>query len=549
MDSKTPYLARCIASLPSDFAPKVQALCLSNSTEIVLDTLIRFISGAECSVDASSDTIQEWSAKQRVAKESLNDLIQAVPNGNKRQREQDELDEHNTKRQKVPSPEPQPADDPPVFTLHSISTTSPIRKKSDITIHRSSIKFTNPSTQLVDANIPLSSITRAFIVPTRGKQKAHWTVVLLTSDMPDRGKASNANSNGNIQIIFGVDAVATTNTKTTLYEGPTAVPTVISKGSETISMLRTFISHLPPHALPVLEPSTDVFRSAVGSGSNGGIPGIEAYLAAKPGNLWFMREGILWGEGKPCEFWAVEDLLGKNEGVRLVSATGRNCSVFLTRKILSEDNASGEDDEEGIETEFAMVDGKEQPGINQWVRQHRHLFGKKVTSLEDKKEVEVEKGNGKGKGKEKATIVPSGPITINQLADDSDDEDSDFKSDSEDLDGSSSTDDSSDEDQGGDEGAAEASGAEEDDDDEEKEEELLERNHPLMRPGAMPRMSKAAMNMVVGMMEDNVAGALGGGEEPEDEADSDEEVEEDTMLEPPQRIGEGDSDEEDELDD
>lgn len=143
MDSKTPYLARCIASLPSDFAPKVQALCLSNSTEIVLDTLIRFISGAECSVDASSDTIQEWSAKQRVAKESLNDLIQAVPNGNKRQREQDELDEHNTKRQKVPSPEPQPADDPPVFTLHSISTTSPIRKKSDITIHRSSIKFTN----------------------------------------------------------------------------------------------------------------------------------------------------------------------------------------------------------------------------------------------------------------------------------------------------------------------------------------------------------------------------------------------------------------------
>jgi len=518
MASDTPFLHSVSSSLPTDFTAKLEALCKdSPSSEPVLDTLIRFIVGAECPFNSPSEMRDQWSDKQRIARKTLNDLMRLPEN--KRRREDGDIsesDSQSAKRQKLPSSsgtqtEHQSTDDDaPTFTLHSISTTSPVRKKVDIAVHKSSIRFINPSTHAVESIVALSSIIRAFILPTRGKQKPHWTIVLLSSDIPDRGKASSTFTASNPQIIFGLDALAPTPLTTTAYPSPSKSSIhVIAKGSETLPSLRDFLSHL---GIPILEPTTEVFRSAcAGAGSsagNGGIPGIEAYRAAKQGNLWFMKEGILWGEGKPCEFWSVEDLIGKSEGLRMVSATGRTCTIILTRKSDAEvDGEIGEDEEDvGVETEFTLVDAREQDGISQWVRQHRHLFGKK--------RVVIVNGQTGGSGSGNA-------VTINNVEDDSDEDDEDFEVDSEDEDGGSASSDSSEESgDNRDGGDAEESGegSESEDGGGVEDEELKAENHPLMRPGAMPRISRAAIDMVVGMVEEDLMGpGRGRGEDEEDE--------------------------------
>jgi len=272
---------------------------------------------------------------------------------------------------------------------------------------------------------------------------------------------------------------------------------IVSKGSATKPTLLAFLAHL---RVPFFEPTPGVFKSACVGATSGvsanedGVPGVEAYRGAKQGSLWFMQEGILWGESKPCEFWAVEDLIGKSEGLRVVSASGRTCTVVLTRKekgggVQGDNGGHDEDGEDvGEETHFGLIDAREKPGIDAWVRSYRHLFGKKKEARS----------------------------TIGQAEDDSDDSDEDFEMKSEDDDdGSVSS--SSESSDGGDGGSDE--GSEEGEDSE--EEELKEEHHPLMKPGAMPRMSRAVIDMVVGMVEEDMAGA---------QADSDnEDLEEDEL--------------------
>jgi len=278
--------------------------------------------------------------------------------------EEDADSQQSNKRQRVPQPEQQlaePDSGDPLITLHALSVTSPIRKKVDITIHKNVIKFTNPTSHASEgSSISVSSTKRAFILPTRGKPKPHWTVVILSSDIPDRGKPIPRSSPDNQQLIFGTDATCASNFSITTYPDAMSHITKLDKGTSTLSSLREFLSHL---GIPVIEPTVDVFKSACpGIGSNagvGGIPGVEAYRAAKAGNLWFSKDGILWGESKPCEFWPVTDLISKTEGLRIVGS-GRTCSVILTRKSSPEDiDDGGEDDDVGEETEFGMVDAKE----------------------------------------------------------------------------------------------------------------------------------------------------------------------------------------------
>jgi hypothetical protein len=508
MSQDTLYYRAVCTSLPTHFATELHALCQSAAAETVLESLIRFVVGADCLPSASAEARQDWADKQIEVKKALESLQRPGHTDSKRPRQEDESDSQNAKRQRKAHEygldTPLQEDDTPLFTLHSISVTSPLRKKLNITIHKHSVRFTQPSSSQVDAIIPVSSLRRAFVVPTRGKSKAYWTVLLLSSDAPDRGKRASASSS-NAQIIFGIDAIASSALTTTTHHQSSQPSTkTIRTGSATLSALQDFLSHLPAHSLPVLEPSTAVFRSAcAGSGSGGnsgtgagakGVPGVEAYRAAKPGTLWFFKEGILW-DSKPCEFWSVEELLNKDEGLRLVSATGRTCTVTLTRKSAEvedvEVTSSEYGGEEGIETEFGMVDGREQENIKQWVRQHRHLFGKE-------KVIAPHAGGSSANKTAKAT---------NQV-DDSDDSDEDFEVSGE-SDGGSVTSDSSDEEGSnvsgeGSDGDVGESGEGSDAD---KSEELKEENHPLMRPGAMPRMSRAAINAVVGMVEDVLRGS------------------------------------------
>lgn len=481
---ETPFLNSTLPCLPEEIRAQLDPLLASQPNVHLFENFIRFLSGASPAPSSSSALASAWSAKQR-------QLSEALRASTKRPLE-DADNAATSKRQRI-------SEETVRYRLHAVSVTSPVRKKVDITVTDESIVFTNPSTSVVEATVPRSSITRSFILPTRGKTKAHYTVVMLDADVarPAKGKtAAQATS----QIIFGMDAQAPANTKVTPVAGQSST---LEKGAATHEYLRAF---LDAAGTPVYEPSAQELKSACSASA---VPGIEAYRGAKPGTLWFFEQGLLWGESKPCEFWAVGDLLGASDGVRLLSATGRTCSVTLTRRGAEAEDDEGED--LGEETQLGMIDGREQDGILQWVRKHRHLFGK---SAED----EAREGGALPK-----IPAPAGPVTIHQLAADSDDEgDEDFEASSSDDGSASGSDEEDNEQQGGSDGAEggeeEAASSDEEMGDSDDAMELDERHHPLMRPGAMPKMSRAAMDAVVGMVERDFAGVEDdGGENEEDE--------------------------------
>ncbi|KAF8169155.1 hypothetical protein K438DRAFT_1855756 [Mycena galopus ATCC 62051] len=480
MSHITPFLNAISPILPTQLSDSL-ARIQTPETALVLDTLIRFLSGGD---SPDPDAQQKWSERQQEAMAALGALTKSTSTNGKRQREQETNSESDAKRQKTDSdalPENE-QDGPPLFTLHAISVTSPIRKKVDIVIASSSITFLNSSTRAVESSIPLSVLTRAFLLPTRGKMKAHWTVVILSSDTPDRGKKP-AGQSASPQIIFGLDAAAPAAVKYTTYAGSEPELITLKAGTPTRDLLLDFIGRL---GLPVLEPVSAVFKSAcvgiAASASEGGVPA---------GTLWFLRDGVLWGESKPCEFWALENLLSKTDGLRVVSATGRTCTVVLTRKSPPEEIAELDEGEAdpGVEAAFSLIDGKEQEGINKYVREHRELFGK-------------------------AKILGAGAVPVQ---DDSDEEDEDFEVDSESDGGSGNSSSDDDDSEDGETGSEEAEDSDRDnmDEDGDGDEELKVENHPLMRPGAMPRMSRATIDMVAAMVEGDLVGD--GEEDGEDE--------------------------------
>ncbi|KAG1750417.1 uncharacterized protein EDB91DRAFT_1344093 [Suillus paluster] len=516
MSKSTPYLDALSKHFPAECSSIIDSLS-SEQARSAVDMLLAFASGGECPSDVSSHGQLEWTREQPAAMRAVQDV--SGLKGTKRGRAASTDEEgvgSNSKRQKTTDVL---EDDRPIFTLPLISTNSPVRKKVDITIHEKTIRFVNPSSRTVEASIPLSEISRAFLVPTRGKAKQHWTVVMLSSDVPEKGRATTSNPH---QIIFGLDAISASKFDATSYSGSSTPSTsTVAKGEETLSVLREFLTHLP---ISVLEASATVFRSACATPKSGhSAAGIDAYLAAKPGTLWFFDSGILWGESKPCEFWAVGDLIPK-DGIRLISATGRTCSVIIGRKTppsTEDHNSKGGQDVDGegdiVETEFSMVDGREQDPINGWARQRKHLFGKgsapppsKATS--GKKTTTQEQPSAGG------TTAANGPAW-----DDSDSDDDDFEiASSEDIDHSSSSDSEASNSGGGshaDDGSEgeddRGSDAVDEESGEESEEELQEAHHPLLRPGAMPRMSKAAIDVVVDMVNEDLIG----GSEEEDELD------------------------------
>lgn len=499
-------------TLPTELATQLEQLCQNPSTELLLNGLIHFVCGADCPETLSDGIRTEWSRKQQAAREVLGTL-NSFSIENKRTRTDDGDETLHAKRRKLGSNDGHQDCSEDVglslFTLHALSVTSPIRKKVDITIHERALRFTSLDTHTTEATVPLSSLRRAFLLPTRGKGKAHWTIVLISSDAPVRGKPNTASAQASPQVIFGIDAIASSPLTTTRRSNSDSDPQVetTTKGGKTLPSLRTFLSHL---GIQLLEPTADVFKSGCsGYGANtagqGGIPAVEAYRAAKVGSLWFMKEGVLWGESKPCEFWAVEDLLRTSEGLRLLAHPGgRTCSLTLARKSASNEEQLSEDEEDvGIETEFNMIDARELESINQWVRTYRHLFGNNDNNGQEEKE--------------KKKKVHTGPITIHQIGDDEDEEDDDFAIDSSDEDspasGSDSGDSSDNEKEDGSEGVG--SGTDSDEDDEEEEEELDEKQHPLLRPGALPRMSKAAIEMAATMVIKDLLGDSEGEEEDE----------------------------------
>ncbi|THH27872.1 hypothetical protein EUX98_g6311 [Antrodiella citrinella] len=497
------YLGTIKSVLPQECTARIDSL--DPSATSLLDTVLRLVSGGTCPPDAPASLRDQWSELHVKAMQSLDALkASSSTSVGKRRREEDEAEEPDAKKARSEDAEPETKAPAKVdeghilYTLHAISVISPLRKKLDVSVHQASIRFTNPTTHATELSVPIAHLKRAFLLPTRGKAKPHWTVVIMSADRP----ASKASAE-EPQIVFGLDALSSQSYQVTKYvkAGDSYFQKISTspKGSATLPFLEAFLSLLP---FPMLRPSVSVFRSALSTGD--GCAGVEGYRGVKVGTLWFLAEGILW-DGKPCEFWPLSKLvggrsnggnvdLGGAEGVRTVSATGRTCSVILNRKVSMKLTPEGDeiDDEDtmgSIDTDVGMVDGKEQEGIARWVKKYRHLFG----------------------------VAPAADGSTQAPAPDDEDEeeDSDFEGSSSDG-GSptSSSDEEGDDEGGGDEGddASEdlGSGSERSDDADEEEEggeeELDPAQHPLMKPGAMPRMSRAAIDAVVGMVQDDLMG-------------------------------------------
>ncbi|KAJ3479790.1 hypothetical protein NLI96_g8813 [Meripilus lineatus] len=515
------YMEALGKALPAEYRSQLDAL--SEDARTTLEIAVSFSTGGPCPIEASNEVRKQWSASQPAFLGTLEKLHVAKPSS-KRVREEDGSPEETS-----PKKPKSDDDDIPLFTLHSVSVTSPVRKKVNITVRKSTIHFTNPTSGALESSVFISALKRAFLIPTRGKTKPHWTVIISSSDVPftTTGKASSSGSKDDQpQVVFGSDATPP-NVTITDHTSGSSDPTTHPKGTPIVDHLRTFLSHLP---FPTLEPSEGVFRSALSSSSaHGGIvAGVDGFRGAKSGTLWFFDQGVLW-DARPSEFWALSDLVGGSrkgkeravdvdlggaEGVRTISATGRSCSVILRRKLPPRDAAEEDEEEEvvgeeGIDTDIGMVDGKEQEVIARWVKKYRPLFGIEQTTENGTKQPHPNED------------------------DDSDEDDSDFVGDSE-SDGGSATSDSSESDGEGGGRDDDGSGGEEDHSavesgDEMEVDSLDPKRHPLMRPGAVPRMSKAAIEAAVGMVQEAFVGPSGGDEE--DEIDDEEDDHEEDELE------------------
>ena len=394
----------------------------------------------------------------------------------------------------------------------------------------------------------LKDLKRSFILPTHGKQKPYYTMIMLSSDVTNIPKGSTTDSGEtHWQICLGSEL-----NPPNLVTRSGGLPDHHHPKGASICPVYDAFQEFAPHGVNGLKPWTSDHTNASGG------TGVDGYRAAKSGTLWFLRQGILW-DTKPIEFWAVGDLVPADGGeggqslggVRMLSATGRTCTVILRRRVpkAKEDGDEGDGGDDAVETDFGMIEGKEQEGISEWCRKYSKNFGGSSLAAASTTQIPssapAPSPSVKGKGKARATnddMEVDGEdgttnrldLSSNPMAEDEGDLDDDNYtgsdsevsdgSDEEDNDGSDGSIDAS----GGDsdtEGEGEESRPEPESEEDEDEEPLDPKHHPLLRPGAMPKkISKAALNAVVGMMEEEfgmTAADDAGGDE-EDELDDDE---------------------------
>jgi len=409
------------------------------------------------------------------------------------------------------------ADDAPHLTLHALSATAPVRHKVDIMLHARTLRLAHSTTGAPTARCARTVLTQAFLLPTRARSSGalQWTTLLLAGDKPappaPKGAraasgtgAANTAGTARFELTCSVpDSTSAAVPRMTIHSPPSA-SAPLSQTASTREALLTLLSSIISGTSVTL---TTVERA-------GPVAGITAFRGVRETSLWFFDgagAGILT-DARPAEFWALADLARGEAGVRVRTATGRTCSVVLTRRSAHSNEKRGEEaeveeeEEEGEETEFQMIDGKEREGILEWVRRHRDAFGiapaQRGAQAPQTAGTAAEAKDGEGAG-----------------AGGDSDSDSDFEVSSVSSDGGSPSSGSnsgsgSGSDAGSDEGEDDGSehgsqGQESDDDGDEDVVELNPKHHPLLRAGALPKMSRAAMDAAVGLVVGDLVGQTG----------------------------------------
>ncbi|KAF8318492.1 hypothetical protein DL93DRAFT_397583 [Clavulina sp. PMI_390] len=453
----------------------------NESLSLTLEAILCLCAGAPCPSNITPPiSPADWN-NARARLQTAFEAIQpnsGVMGGAKRPRDDDaaEASNNNVAPKKAKLVIDDPADEP-IFTLHNVSFTSPIRKKADITVHKLTLRFTDPKdskSNLCDP-IALPLLRHAFMVSTPGKAKPHWTTMILPEN-PEHPS-----------VIFGCDATLATPQVTTKYPSP---PETHAKGSVSKPLIHSLFAYFPsgPTGLVDLyEPKASDFQSGTGLGQC-----VVSYIGPKDGHLHFFSNGILWGEKKPCIWFPVEKMTDVHPGV----SSGRTFTLYISTK----KSASSTDEDDITMHDFTLIDGKEDGPIRAWIAAHKAQFAIASAAPGDEL-MEVDEPSTSASSSKAGTAAPktggtraaparsAGPVRLmDAVLDENDEEDDDFVgsgSDSDDSGGDSSSEEgegNDDEDEeAGEGGSDDAEDADGDADEQEEEEEEEASGAP--RPG------------------------------------------------------------------
>ena len=562
-DHDTPYFDALLDAVPEDAIPlDLKSASTSHDAAQILpkfiDTALRLASGGSSRPDDDAPLRSAWPQIQATLQNALHALGSPAAHA-KRKRSPSPLQASPTpKKPKFQEEEDaeEEEEDPPHLTLHALSATAPVRHKVDITLHACTVRLAHATTGVPVARCARAVLTRAFLLPTRSRATGapQWTAILLAGDtpMPVPSAASRKNNGASggagkgaakgkekaasarFELACSIPEAGAVPRFTPHHSTSTSAPVFTSEPSSSSLPLNTY-SATPstPHQalLSLLSPlstSTSTVHTApklVQIERGAPLAGVTAFRGARETSLWFLdgsaasgTAGIL-ADSRPAEFWALGDLARGDAGVRVLSATGRTCTVVLTRRpaprpTAAEGSEEEDDDDEGEETEFQMIDGKEREGIVEWVRKHRSAFGIAFAQRAEAGSAGAEGGvaaRGGDSDSDSDFEQESGG------SDDGSPSSSGSSSDPGEREGSEERDNGSGSGEGA-EGSAEAeSDGGEDEEDDEAIVELDPKRHPLLRAaaaGAIPKMSRAAVDAVVGLVVDDFVGRGPGGPRP-----------------------------------
>ena len=459
MSASAPIPAVLLASLKeilssnASLSAGIQTLEANPDSALIVEAILLLCAGAPCPPWVTPQPLpDEWNTARTRLLSAFENLAPNEAASLKRPRGSDPSEPLTTTTKKPKLIDD--SDDPPIFTLHGISFTSPIRKKADITVRRITLRFTDPKdpTSNICDPIPIRKFRRGFLVSTPGKTKPHWTAIILPENPNDQS------------VIFGCDAAATTPQSTTKYPFP---PQLHVKGTPTKPLIHSLFAYFPSGAdglVDLYEPKPADFRSALSNGQS-----VDAYIGAKDGHLHFFSNGVLWGEKKPCLWFPLEDIVDMHTGV----SSGRSLTLYVSIKPKSQvSGANLAGGIEGVEDgplemhDFSLIDSKEEAPIRKWITDHKQQFAVQHSSDSNPQTVEGSssatsvKEQNKASGKI-ATMRPTGSVKLaDAVFDDSDSEDKDFASHSD----SDSSNDSSYSGTGEERGGDEENGDDEDED-------------------------------------------------------------------------------------
>ena len=527
-----PYLTALLNAIPyGAIPPELKFASTSESVQVLpnfIDAALRLASGGSSRQEDNALLRDAWPQIQATLQNTLQALgSPAHTTKRKRSSSPSSAQTPPTNKKSKQEEEDDGEEDPPHLTLHAISATAPVRHKVDITLHARSLRLAHATSGAPVARSARAVLTRAFLLPTRARSSGaqQWTALLLAGDTPTPTPTASRKNNGAMGAGKGKEKVNARFELACSVPEAGAVPRFTLHSSPPSSSLSSTPTRSTPHqALLSLLSSLSLSSSAptpvqptpklVQIERGAPLAGITAFRGARETSLWFLdgtsgTPGIL-ADTRPAEFWAVADLARGDAGVRVLSATGRTCTVVLTRRptpCATSTEGSEEEDEEGEETEFQMIDGKEREGIVEWVRKHKSAFGIAVAGAG---------GAGAGSGAEGEVVGKGGDS----------DSDSNFEEESGESDGGSpsssgSSSDPGEHEEGGKdsdteggagestEGSAEPEGDGDDEDDDEDIVELDPKRHPLLRAaaaGAIPKMSRAAVDAAVGLVVEDLVG-------------------------------------------